>query len=66
MLLEATDLHYENLIAAGEHPMLLDLEALFHPRVGGVDCTQADQLANRALHDSVYGTGLAPTPRVGQ
>ena len=30
--LEATDLHFENLIAAGEHPMLVDLETLFHPR----------------------------------
>ncbi len=32
--LEATDFHLENLIAAGEHPVLVDLEALFHPRVG--------------------------------
>ncbi len=29
--LEATDFHHENLIAAGEHPVLVDLEALFHP-----------------------------------
>lgn len=31
--LEATDFHSENIIAAGEHPMLVDLEALFHPDV---------------------------------
>ena len=31
--LEATDFHYENLIADGEHPVLLDLETLFHPRI---------------------------------
>src|SRR5579862_8999473 len=31
--LEATDFHCENLIAAGEHPMLIDLEALFHPHL---------------------------------
>lgn len=30
--LEAIDFHSENLIAAGEYPMLIDLEALFHPR----------------------------------
>lgn len=30
-LLEATDFHRENLIAAGEHPVLVDLEALFDP-----------------------------------
>ena len=31
--IEATDFHLENLIAAGEHPVLIDLEAFFHPRV---------------------------------
>ena len=30
-VLGATDIHYENLIAAGEQPVLVDLEALFHP-----------------------------------
>jgi type 2 lantibiotic biosynthesis protein LanM len=30
-VLEATDLHYENVIASGEHPMLVDLETLFQP-----------------------------------
>ncbi|HEX2913348.1 MAG TPA: type 2 lanthipeptide synthetase LanM family protein [Chloroflexia bacterium] len=30
--LEATDFHYENLIATGEHPVMIDLEALFQPR----------------------------------
>src|SRR5262249_35687328 len=32
--LEATDFHLENLIASGEDPILVDLEALFHPRLG--------------------------------
>lgn len=27
----ASDFHFENLIASGEHPVLVDLEALFHP-----------------------------------
>jgi type 2 lantibiotic biosynthesis protein LanM len=58
--LEAVDFHHENLIAAGEHPILLDLEALFHPRVGGVDLKQADELANSTLGYSVYGIGLLP------
>lgn len=58
--LEAVDFHHENLIAAGEHPILLDLEALFHPRVGGMDLKQADQLANSTLAYSVYGIGLLP------
>lgn len=58
--LEAVDFHHENLIAAGEHPILLDLEALFHPRVGGTDLKQADQLATSTLNYSVYGIGLLP------
>jgi type 2 lantibiotic biosynthesis protein LanM len=29
--LEANDFHWENLIAAGEHPVLVDLETLFQP-----------------------------------
>jgi len=29
-VLDGVDLHNENLIAAGEHPMLIDLETLFH------------------------------------
>jgi hypothetical protein len=30
-ILEATDFHHENLIAAGEHPVPIDLETLFQP-----------------------------------
>jgi type 2 lantibiotic biosynthesis protein LanM len=58
--LEATDFHSENLIAAGEYPVLLDLEALFHPRMGGMDLKQADQLADSTLNDSVMRVGLLP------
>lgn len=29
--LEANDFHWENVIAAGEHPVLIDLETLFQP-----------------------------------
>ncbi|MGH2508616.1 MAG: type 2 lanthipeptide synthetase LanM, partial [Ktedonobacteraceae bacterium] len=32
-LLAATDFHYENIIAVGEHPMLVDYESLFHPAI---------------------------------
>ena len=30
-LLNATDIHYENLIACGEHPVAIDLETIFQP-----------------------------------
>jgi type 2 lantibiotic biosynthesis protein LanM len=59
--LEATDFHSENLIAAGEHPVLLDLEALFHPRTQGVDLKGGDhQAANDALNYSVLRVSLLP------
>ena len=35
----------DNLIAAGEHPVLVDLESLFHPQVQGLDLAQSDVLA---------------------
>ncbi len=53
----ATDLHYENLVAVGEHPVFIDLETLFHPNI-----SQGDQidLATEAMGHSVLQTGLLP------
>ncbi|MEI7606524.1 MAG: type 2 lanthipeptide synthetase LanM [Rhodospirillaceae bacterium] len=31
-LLQGTDMHHENLIASGEHPVIVDAETLLHPR----------------------------------
>jgi type 2 lantibiotic biosynthesis protein LanM len=62
-LIEATDFHSANLIAAGEHPYLIDLEALFHPRRSRTtdDATDpADKLAGRVLAHSVLRIGLLP------
>lgn len=59
--LEATDLHFENLIAAGEQPVLIDLESLFQPRVTGINIKQPDLLlaTQTAIH-SVMRVGLLP------
>jgi type 2 lantibiotic biosynthesis protein LanM len=60
--LEATDFHYENLIAAGEHPVLIDLESIFHAREN-TDETFDDQplaAARKAVGDSVLRIGLLP------
>ena len=51
--LEAADFHFENLIAAGECPLPIDLEALFHPRL------PEDGVAD-PLRDSVLKVGLLP------
>ncbi|MFJ8163703.1 type 2 lanthipeptide synthetase LanM family protein [Streptomyces sp. NPDC096136] len=61
-LVDGTDLHHENLIAAGAHPVLIDLETLFHPPPAG---SATEDPAARALHDSVYRVGLLPQLFVG-
>lgn len=58
--LKAVDFHSENIIASGEHPILLDLEALFHCDIGEADLKQASQLAKSMIDDSVLSTGLLP------
>jgi type 2 lantibiotic biosynthesis protein LanM len=58
--LQATDFHSENLIAAGEHPILIDLEALFHPKVGQMDRSQANIIVSDKMAYSVLGIGLLP------
>lgn len=58
--LHATDCHSENVIASGEHPMLVDLESLFHPHVEGETSTQPGASAFRALNQSVLRVGLLP------
>ncbi|MEA5507518.1 type 2 lanthipeptide synthetase LanM family protein [Halotia wernerae UHCC 0503] len=58
--LEATDFHLENLIAAGEHPILVDLESLFHLRTEGMDITQSDLPTVNQIIYSVLRVGLLP------
>lgn len=60
--LDGTDLHHENLIACGPHPVLVDVETLFHPPLGPARSTDP---AARALHDSVHRVGLLPQLLVG-
>jgi|GEM_PF-2457121 len=52
----ATDIHFENLIAAGEHPMLVDLETLFHQRLPGLSKDPAGQ----GMSNSVIAVRLLP------
>ena len=59
-VLEATDFHSENLIAAGEHPVLVDLEALFHPPMPDANADVTGGAAESVLDRSVLRTGLLP------
>jgi type 2 lantibiotic biosynthesis protein LanM len=61
--LEGTDCHYENIIASGEHPVLVDMETLMHhrPRLEDEgDGARAQVLANEQMAHSVLRTGLLP------
>ncbi|MFL6237628.1 MAG: type 2 lanthipeptide synthetase LanM family protein, partial [Thermoanaerobaculia bacterium] len=58
--LGATDFHYENLLAAGEHPIPIDLETLFHTKPGEVGRVPHETLADAAAWDSVLRPGLLP------
>ncbi|HEY1348253.1 MAG TPA: type 2 lanthipeptide synthetase LanM family protein [Ktedonobacteraceae bacterium] len=57
--LEATDFHAENLVAAGEHPILVDLEALFHPRLASPP-DRPEHPGSRAINHSVLRVGMLP------
>ncbi|MES1244602.1 MAG: type 2 lanthipeptide synthetase LanM family protein [Acidobacteriota bacterium] len=59
-LLAATDFHSENLIAAGEHPVLVDLEALFHPWSEELGREPGDARPGRPLFESVLQSGMLP------
>ncbi|WP_427181121.1 type 2 lanthipeptide synthetase LanM family protein [Paenibacillus sp. TC-CSREp1] len=62
--MNATDFHYENIIANLDQPVLIDLESLFHHTMSkDHDYTKSGAI-NRALtliRDSVLSTGVVPT-----
>lgn len=58
--LGATDFHSENVVAHGEHPVLVDLESVFQPRLGVGEAATFEDPASLALESSVMSTGLLP------
>lgn len=61
-VLDGTDLHFENVVACGEHPVLVDVETLFHPPA---QAGPAEDPAARALEESVHRVGLLPQLLLG-
>jgi type 2 lantibiotic biosynthesis protein LanM len=64
-ILQATDFHLENIIANGEHPILIDLETLLQPDACDIDPTMeekrgAQYLASKLMTSSVIRTNLLP------
>lgn len=62
-VLDGTDQHFENLVACGDQPVLVDVETLFHPVWPHRDLV--DDPAARALESSVLRTALLPRPTAG-
>jgi type 2 lantibiotic biosynthesis protein LanM len=58
--LEAGDFHAENLIAVGEHPVLIDLEALFQPRPTLDEQVKQEYPGMETIDRSVLRIGLLP------
>ncbi|MEV4318157.1 type 2 lanthipeptide synthetase LanM family protein [Actinocrispum sp. NPDC049592] len=62
---DGTDIHFENLIAAADQPVLVDVETLFHPTVPPV-LTAGPDPAVAALGRSVLRTALLPQLLFGE
>ena len=58
--LNAVDCHYGNLIASGEHPVLIDLESVFHPSFDISGAGGPQSMSGRLFDQSVLRTGLLP------
>lgn len=64
--LNGTDFHHENLIAAGEHPVPVDLETLFQPWLGTQTLRDIEQQPGASLRNSVLNTHLLPNQLWGK
>ena len=68
-VLGATDCHYENIIAAGEDPVVIDVETLINHELSWLSDSPAEREAlnpyYRQVWDSVLRTGLLPRWEVG-
>jgi type 2 lantibiotic biosynthesis protein LanM len=62
-ILEGNDFHFENILACGENPMLIDLETLLVPDVNyqKVEATNIHQFQQKKVGNSVLRTSLLPT-----
>ncbi|OKH30305.1 hypothetical protein NIES2119_31155 [[Phormidium ambiguum] IAM M-71] len=63
-ILRVTDCHHQNLIANGEHFVLVDMETLMQPEAKLIadfpQVTEVEKIVNKQFWDSVVRTGLLP------
>jgi type 2 lantibiotic biosynthesis protein LanM len=61
--IEATDIHFENLVASGEYPLVVDMETIFQPRQPfAVHREGVLAFMQGILEKSVMRVGLLPQP----
>jgi type 2 lantibiotic biosynthesis protein LanM len=63
--IRGSDIHFENIIASGEDPLVVDLEALLGNRLAYATRDEQASLPNspaaRVVHDSVFEVGILPS-----
>ncbi len=59
-LLNATDMHYSNILWTKKRPLPINLETLFHPSIIRKGILESEKSAHKSLEKSVYGTGILP------
>jgi len=58
--LQAIDTHQDNVLACGEHPVMVDLECVLHPRLGATEAPRVDPLVAETAPGCVLRVGLLP------
>lgn len=59
-MLNGNDIHYENIIAFKDYPVIVDLEALFNNQIEGLFEYDATNIIKYKLANSILGTGMLP------
>src|SRR5258708_22740933 len=59
-VLDGTDFHHENLFAAGEHPMLIDLETLFQPWLNAQNLHDVENTPGAPIGSTVLRANMLP------
>jgi len=63
--LNGVDVFFENLIASGPDPVIIDLETMFHTSIESKTNPSPVYGLQSLLYESVYGIGILPQPGLG-
>ena len=63
--INGVDIFFENLIASGPDPVVIDCEAMFHTFIEPNDDRSPVKSLQRELNKSVIGIGILPQPGIG-